>query len=156
VAGCIDGARLYRPPAQACGRFEGADIDAVADPLVISIDAMGGDHGPSIVLPGVAKALQSHPAAGLRFLLHGEMAAMRMVRSSTPCLADVCELLRPSDGVISMDAKLCPRHAAGQGHVDVERCGKRQDREARAAVSAGNTGALMAIGRPPATHDGTS
>ena len=130
----------------ACGRFEGADIDAVADPLVISIDAMGGDHGPSIVLPGVAKALKSHPAGSLRFLLHGDMAAMRAVLSSTPGLAEVCEL-RPSDGVISMDAK--PAHAMRRGKgtsmwnaVDSVRTG-----EARAAVSAGNTGALMAIGR---------
>jgi glycerol-3-phosphate acyltransferase PlsX len=146
VAGCIDGARLYRPPAQACGRFEGADIDAVADPLVISIDAMGGDHGPSIVLPGVAKALQSHPAKGLRFLLHGDISAMRAVMPSIPGLADVCEL-RPSEGVISMDTK--PAHAMRRGKgtsmwnaVDSVKTG-----EARAAVSAGNTGALMAIGR---------
>ena len=118
----------------------------MADPLVISIDAMGGDHGPSIVLPGVAKALQSHRAGDLRFLLHGDMAAMRAVLPSVPGLAQTCEL-RASEGVIAMDAK--PAHAMRRGKgtsmwnaVDSVRTG-----EARAAVSAGNTGALMAIGR---------
>ncbi len=118
----------------------------MADPLVISIDAMGGDHGPSIVLPGVAKALQSHPAENLRFLLHGEISAMRMVLSSTPGLAEVCEL-RPSAGVISMDAK--PAHAMrrGKGTSMWNAVESVKTGEARAAVSAGNTGALMAIGR---------
>ena len=118
----------------------------MADPLVISIDAMGGDHGPSVVLPGVAKALQSHPGEGLRFLLHGDVEAMRAVLPSIPRLAAACDL-RPAEGVISMDAK--PAHAMRRGKgtsmwnaVDSVRTG-----EARAAVSAGNTGALMAIGR---------
>jgi glycerol-3-phosphate acyltransferase PlsX len=118
----------------------------VADPLVISIDAMGGDHGPSIVLPGVAKALQSHRADGLRFLLHGEISAMRTAMASNPGLAERCEL-RAAEGVISMDAK--PAHAMRRGKgtsmwnaVDSVKTG-----EARAAVSAGNTGALMAISR---------
>lgn len=118
----------------------------MADPLVISIDAMGGDHGPSIVLPGVAKVLQSQRDEPLRFLLHGDVTAMQAVMSSIPGLAERCEL-RPADGVISMDAK--PAHAMRRGKgtsmwntVDSVKTG-----EARAAVSAGNTGALMAIGR---------
>lgn len=118
----------------------------MANPLVISIDAMGGDHGPSVVLPGVAKALQSHSGEGLRFLLHGDLAAMRAVLPTIPGLAEASEL-RASEGVISMDAK--PAHAMRRGKgtsmwnaVDSVRTG-----EARAAVSAGNTGALMAISR---------
>ena len=114
---------------------------------------MGGDHGPSIVLAGVAKALQSHPAGGLRFLLHGEMAAMRAVLPSTPGLANVCEL-RPSDGVISMDAK--PAHAMrrGKGTSMWNAVESVKTGEARAAVSAGNTGALMAISQAAAAHGG--
>jgi glycerol-3-phosphate acyltransferase PlsX len=118
----------------------------VADPLVISIDAMGGDHGPSVVLPGVAKALRSHLGEGLRFILHGDLVAMRSAMSSSAGLAHACEL-REAKGVISMDAK--PAHAMRRGKgtslwnaVESVKTG-----EARAAVSAGNTGALMAIGR---------
>ncbi|HKH96564.1 MAG TPA: phosphate acyltransferase, partial [Beijerinckiaceae bacterium] len=39
------------------------------EPVRISLDAMGGDHGPSVVVPGAALALERHP--GTRFLLFG-------------------------------------------------------------------------------------
>jgi glycerol-3-phosphate acyltransferase PlsX len=74
------------------------------------------------------------------------MSAMQAALSPLPGLAEHCEL-RAADGVISMDAK--PGHAMRRGKgtsmwnaVDSVKAG-----EARAAVSAGNTGALMAIGR---------
>ena len=116
------------------------------DPLVISIDAMGGDHGPSVVLPGVERAIHTLGAHRARFILHGDPAVMEPVLASTPRLAQTCEL-RAAQGVISMDAK--PAHAMRRGRgtsmwnaVDCVRAG-----EAGAAVSAGNTGALMAISR---------
>jgi glycerol-3-phosphate acyltransferase PlsX len=118
----------------------------VADPLVISIDAMGGDHGPSIVLPGVARATESLGVGTVRFLLHGEVDALGAALSKLPALGAVCEL-RAATGVISMDAK--PAHAMRRGKgssmwnaIDSVKAG-----EAHAAVSAGNTGALMAISR---------
>jgi glycerol-3-phosphate acyltransferase PlsX len=118
----------------------------VSDPLVISIDAMGGDHGPSVILPGVAKAIQSLGAGKVRFLLHGDLDAMKSALAASPGLAAVAEL-RAAQGVIAMDAK--PAHAMRRGKgssmwnaVDSVRAG-----EAMAAVSAGNTGALMAISR---------
>ncbi len=118
----------------------------MASPLVISIDAMGGDHGPSVILPGVQKAVQALGAKKVRFLLHGDEAAMRAVLATHPELAGCCEL-RPADSVIAMDAK--PAHAMRRGKgssmwnaVESVRTG-----EAKAAVSAGNTGALMAISR---------
>ena len=42
-------------------------------PVRISLDAMGGDHGPSVVVPGAALALERHP--GLRFLMFGNETA---------------------------------------------------------------------------------
>ncbi|MFZ4531987.1 MAG: phosphate acyltransferase, partial [Alsobacter sp.] len=36
----------------------------------ISLDAMGGDHGPSVVIPGAAIALEHHPQA--HFIVHGQ------------------------------------------------------------------------------------
>jgi glycerol-3-phosphate acyltransferase PlsX len=125
---------------------EGAEIDAVSDPLVISIDAMGGDHGPSVVLPGVAKAMSSLAAGKARFLLHGDMAAMQAVLASTPGLAAVCEL-RPADGVIAMDVKPAQAMRRGKGTSMWNAVESVRSGEARAAVSAGNTGALMAISR---------
>ena len=118
----------------------------MAYPLVLSIDAMGGDHGPSIVLPGVARVAQSLAAGKCRFLLHGDAAAITPLVSSSQILRNVCEV-RAASGVISMETK--PAHAMRRGKgtsmwnaVDSVRSG-----EAHAAVSAGNTGALMAISR---------
>ncbi|MGI8839389.1 MAG: phosphate acyltransferase PlsX [Caulobacteraceae bacterium] len=116
------------------------------DPLVISIDAMGGDHGPSVIVPGVARAMKFLPAGGPRFLLHGDKASLDQALGRTPSIAALCEV-RHTDLMITMDAK--PAHAMRRGKgssmwnaVDCVRSG-----EARAAVSAGNTGALMAISR---------
>ncbi len=107
---------------------------------------MGGDHGPSVVLPGVEKALRLLGPGRVRFLLHGDPAALAPAVAASRDLAAACES-RASEGVISMDAK--PAHAMRRGRgtsmwnaVDSVRSG-----EAIAAVSAGNTGALMAISR---------
>ena len=118
----------------------------MSDPLVISIDAMGGDHGPSMVLPGVEKAIQSLGREKVRFLLHGDQTVLEAALLGSSALSGACTV-RPSVGVISMDAK--PAHAMRRGKgtsmwnaIECVRGG-----EARAVVSAGNTGALMAISR---------
>ena len=116
----------------------------LADPLVISIDAMGGDHGPSVVVPGVAAA--NLTSSDVRFLLHGDEAILSAAVDASPGYAGVCEI-RHASSVVAMDAK--PAHAMRRGKgssmwnaVESVRAG-----EAAAAVSAGNTGALMAISR---------
>jgi glycerol-3-phosphate acyltransferase PlsX len=114
----------------------------LADPLVISIDAMGGDHGPSVILPALAAARKLIPQE-VRFLLHGDAAQLA---SGLGRHAGDYEI-RPASGVIAMDAK--PAHAMRRGKgssmwnaIEAVHAG-----EAAAAVSAGNTGALMAISR---------
>ena len=116
------------------------------DLLVISIDAMGGDHGPTVVVPGVARALKAMPGGEVRFLLHGDPRALNPVLARFPDVAKASEV-RPATGIISSEAK--PAHAMRRGKgtsmwnaVESVRSG-----EAAAAVSAGNTGALMAISR---------
>jgi glycerol-3-phosphate acyltransferase PlsX len=117
----------------------------VADPLVISIDAMGGDHGPSVVVPGVALAAELIPGE-VRFLLHGDGAVLLEALVRAPAAAKVSEV-RHTAQIVAMDAK--PAHAMRRGKgssmwnaIECVRTG-----EAAAAVSAGNTGALMAISR---------
>ncbi|HXV00006.1 MAG TPA: phosphate acyltransferase PlsX [Caulobacteraceae bacterium] len=117
----------------------------MADPLVISIDAMGGDHGPAVVIPGAAKARRMI-AGDVRFLLHGDRQALTEAVSRAPDFAAVSEI-RPAGSVISMDAK--PAHAMrrGKGSSMWNAIESVRSGEAVAAVSAGNTGALMAIAR---------
>ena len=110
--------------------------------LVISIDAMGGDHGPSVVVPGLARAAQAAP--GARFLLHGDEAAIAAPLAQHPALKDRVEV-RHTEKVIASDEKPAQALRRGKGSsmwnaVEAVKAG-----EAIAAVSAGNTGALMAI-----------
>ena len=114
-------------------------------PIRIAIDAMGGDFGPSIVLPGADKALERHPETS--FLLYGVEADIRPILAKLPRLAARSEV-RAADVVIAMDAK--PSQALRQGRgkssmwLAIEAVKKG---EADVAVSAGNTGALMAMAR---------
>ena len=110
-------------------------------PTVISIDAMGGDLGPSAIVAGIAQAARRD--AEVRFVLHGDEAALApLIRRRR--LGDRVTL-RPCAEVVTMDAK--PSHVMRRGAatsmwsaIDAVREG-----EATVAVSCGNTGALMAL-----------
>lgn len=51
---------------------------------------MGGDHGPSVTVPGVQRATKFLP--GARFLLHGDPAAIGAVLDKLPDMKAVCEV----------------------------------------------------------------
>nr|WP_235524915.1 phosphate acyltransferase PlsX [Caulobacter sp. Root1455] len=113
-------------------------------PVVISIDAMGGDHGPSVIVPAVALAAKSLP--DVRFLLHGDEAQLNAQLAKFPDARAVSEV-RHTDKAISMEEKPAQAMRRGKGTslwnaVEAIRAG-----EAAACVSAGNTGALMAISK---------
>ena len=61
---------------------------------------MGGDHGPSVVVPGVDFAARANPE--LRFLLHGDAARINAELARLPAARAVCEV-RHTDKAISMD-----------------------------------------------------
>lgn len=107
---------------------------------------MGGDHGPPVTVAGAALALERMAGRDLRFLLHGDEAALTAELARHKAIAGRCEV-RASTSVIAMDEKPAKALRGGKGSslwnaVDAVRRG-----EAQAAVSAGNTGALMAISR---------
>jgi glycerol-3-phosphate acyltransferase PlsX len=116
-----------------------------SNPVRISLDAMGGDHGPSVVIPGAAKALERHPDTF--FLLFGREAEIRAELAKFPALA-ARSSIHHSDVAIAMDDK--PSQALRQGRykssmwqaIDAVKKG-----EAQVCVSAGNTGALMVMSR---------
>ncbi len=115
-------------------------------PLIISIDAMGGDHGPKVIISALDLIIKEARYRDARFIVHGDAAAVAEALRDHPKAAQVCES-RPSTSVIGSDAK--PAHAMRRGRgssmwnaVESVQCGM-----ASAAVSAGNTGALMAIAR---------
>ncbi|HEU6441637.1 MAG TPA: phosphate acyltransferase, partial [Microvirga sp.] len=54
----------------------------MSKPVRISLDAMGGDHGPSIVIPGAALAFERHP--DIRFLIFGNEAVIAPLLDAHP------------------------------------------------------------------------
>jgi len=111
---------------------------------VISVDAMGGDHGPSVVIPACAKALEQRPQVSL--LLHGDEAKIAPELARCKGLGGRAEV-RHSDKVIAMDEKPAQAMRRGKGSSMWNAVETVREGHAVAAVSAGNTGALMAISR---------
>ena len=115
------------------------------DTARIALDAMGGDHGPSVVLPGADISLTRHP--DIEFRLDGDRAVMEPIVEGLPRLKANAKLVH-TDVSIRMDDK--PSQALRRGRwkssmwlaIDaVKKC------EADVSISAGNTGALMAMAR---------
>jgi glycerol-3-phosphate acyltransferase PlsX len=118
----------------------------VSKPVTISIDAMGGDHGPPVIVAGVALALERLKGRPVSFLLHGDEARIRADLARHPTAAAACAV-RHTDLVIAGDEKPGVALRRGKGSslwnaVEAIRSG-----DAQAAVSAGNTGALMAVSK---------
>jgi glycerol-3-phosphate acyltransferase PlsX len=113
--------------------------------ITISLDAMGGDAGPPVAIGGAAIALDRRP--DLRFLIFGEEDAVRPVLDAHPRVRDVAEFHHCSVSV-QMDDKPSQALRKGRWKSSMWRSVQAvRDGEAAAAVSAGNTGALMAMAR---------
>jgi glycerol-3-phosphate acyltransferase PlsX len=117
----------------------------MAATVTIALDAMGGDHGPSVVVAGAAIALVRHPDT--RFMLVGDTVLIQAELKNHPALAAKAEIVH-SDVAVAMDAKPSQALRKGRRHssmwLSIEAV---RDGRADAAVSAGNTGALMAMAR---------
>jgi len=111
----------------------------------IAIDAMGGDHGPSVLLPGAEISLIRHP--DIEYLLFGNSEVVEPLLDRLPKLKARSKFIH-TEVSIRMDDK--PSQALRYGRwkssmwlaLDAVKKG-----EADCAVSAGNTGALMAMSR---------
>ncbi len=111
----------------------------------IALDAMGGDVGASVVIPGAATALTRRPDS--EFLLFGDSALIEAQLAKYPALKAASRVVH-TDVTVSMHDK--PSQALRRGRktssmwlaIDAVKKG-----EADVAVSAGNTGALMAMAR---------
>ena len=111
----------------------------------IALDAMGGDVGAPVIIPGAAISLTRHPDA--EFLLFGDRGAIDAQLAKHPALKAVSSVIH-TDVAVSMHDK--PSQALRRGRKNssmwlaIEAVKKG---EADVAVSAGNTGALAAMAR---------
>ncbi|MEJ1158610.1 phosphate acyltransferase PlsX [Prosthecomicrobium sp. N25] len=114
-------------------------------PIIISLDAMGGDAGPRVIIPGADLVLERRP--DIRFLIYGDTAVVAPLVESHPRLKAASKLVH-TDVVVRMDDKPSQALRAGRWKssmwkaIEAVKAG-----EAQACVSAGNTGALMAMAR---------
>ena len=110
--------------------------------VVISVDAMGGDRGPSVVVAGMAESAAKNPE--IRFIVHGDEAQLRRLIGRRKTLADRCDI-RHAEGVVTMEDKPSQIVRKGDGTSMWSAIESVKTGEAGAAVSCGNTGALMAL-----------
>jgi len=110
--------------------------------VILSIDAMGGDLGPGVVVDGVGRALAGN--AALSVLLHGDEGMLSGLVARLGANAERVEVI-DAPGIVAMGDK--PSHVMRHGKetsmwstIAAVKAGR-----AEAAVSCGNTGALMAL-----------
>src|SRR5579875_3552834 len=104
---------------------------------------MGGDHAPLIVLDGLKQAIERHPEA--RFLLVGDEAVRRPLLAERPRVAERCTVLH-APGTVPADMK--PTAALRLRDTSMRLAIEAVERgEAAGVVSAGNTGALLALAK---------
>lgn len=111
--------------------------------VTIALDAMGGDVGPAVVVPGAAQALVRHPDAC--FILFGDEAAIRAELAAHDALQARSRVVH-CDVAVPMDAKPSQALRTGRGRSSMWKALEAVSAgEADVAVSAGNTGALMTM-----------
>ena len=117
----------------------------MSNKIAIALDAMGGDHGPSVVVAGAELSLARHPDAEMVFF--GDQATLEPLLATRPKLRESARIVH-TDVAVKMDEK--PSQALRHGRwrssmwlaIDAVKKGS-----AGVAVSAGNTGALMAMAK---------
>jgi glycerol-3-phosphate acyltransferase PlsX len=111
----------------------------------ISIDAMGGDHGPDVVIPALMTVASRR--TDIRFIVYGREEVVQPILAQYPKLLEISEFV-DCEVAVRMDDK--PSQALRRGRyvstmwrtIEAVKSG-----EADVAVSAGNTGALMAMAK---------
>ena len=106
--------------------------------ITIAVDCMGGDHGPQVTLPACRNFLDQHADAALILVgLPDAMAGFSHSRATVVTASEVVTMNDPLEIALRKKKDSSMRVAIQQV----------KDGNAQAAVSAGNTGALMAISR---------
>jgi len=106
--------------------------------ITLAVDCMGGDHGPRVTLTACRQFLDRHPDA--RLLLVGQPAALATLVHARASVVPATEVVTMDDPV----EVALRRKKDSSMRLAIQQV---KDGAAQAAVSAGNTGALMAIAR---------
>lgn len=110
--------------------------------IVLALDGMGGDHAPDVIVNGADIARERYP--GTSFLLFGDEARLKALVDKRKGLAQALEIV-PSEDAVKADDKpsfAVRRRRKSSMWMAVEAAAQGR---ADTVVSAGNTGALLAI-----------
>ena len=112
--------------------------------ITLSVDAMGGDQAPGVIIQALITAAQRYPF--VHFLLYGEKGAVEPLLAQAKTLAGKvtfipCEDIITSDTTLSVAIRSLPNSSMRQAITAVA------DGRAQGVISAGNTGAYMALAK---------
>ena len=116
----------------------------MSDSVTIALDAMGGDRAPGIVVDGAELALERFPDA--RFLLFGAQDGVGPLLAQRPRLRERATLHHTAEMVLPDDKPSAALRAGRQSSMRLA-IDAVADGRADGIVSAGNTGALMAMSK---------
>ncbi|MCF8496796.1 MAG: phosphate acyltransferase, partial [Alphaproteobacteria bacterium] len=105
---------------------------------------MGGDHAPDSTIAGAALVCANNPA--VRFLLFGDKTRIQPLLASYPAL-EACAQIIHTDKAVKSDEKPSAALRSGKGTSMRLAIESVKEGRAQAVVSAGNTGALMALAK---------
>jgi glycerol-3-phosphate acyltransferase PlsX len=116
----------------------------VAHRITIAVDAMGGDHAPNMVIEGIAQARTLFPDT--KFMVFGDKAQIKPLIDGFPELKKASEIVHTEDVVSS---HMQPSQALRRGRKSSMGLAIQavKDEVADVVISAGNTGALMALAK---------
>lgn len=122
-----------------------APLPALPDPVRLAVDCMGGDHGPSVTLPACQAFLARHPGAEL--LLVGQPEALAAAAAWPRCrIVAATEVVTMEDSIeVALRRKRDSSMRVALQQLKPGPAGGSA--AAHACVSAGNTGALMAVAK---------
>ena len=112
------------------------------DWITVAIDGTGGDKAPSMIVSGIEIAAKSNP--DVKFLLFGDEQKILPLLDKHPAAKNVCETRHTTDFVTNDDKPTAALRSAKNSSMRLA-INAVADGEATAVISAGNTGALMAM-----------
>lgn len=116
----------------------------MSETLIISIDAMGGDHAPESVLEGVSQVAKEDPS--VFFFLYGDEARLRPLAERFGLKQERFRIHHTAT-VIKPDDKPSAAIRSGRESSMWKAIMSVRNGYAKAVVSAGNTGVLMAMSK---------
>lgn len=110
----------------------------------IALDAMGGDYGPDVIVPGAAQALKKIP--GTKFIFFGDESKIAPVLDQYPALKSASTITHTDKKISSSDKPSAAIRASKDTSMRLA-IEAVKDGQAQSVVSAGNTGALMVLSK---------